>query len=99
MKEEEYEKGEIDFIGYHRKKIGIEKPNEDSPKFAIIAFTEDEKLGGKELACALRRADDLGLRLIIAISDRETSVTYYVAKRIILPGSKNTYYEIEWEQP
>ncbi|MEM5825936.1 MAG: tRNA-intron lyase [Candidatus Aenigmatarchaeota archaeon] len=99
MKEEEYEKGEIDFIGYHRKKIGIEKPNEDSPKFAIIAFTEDEKLGGKELACALRRADDLGLRLIIAISDRETSVTYYVAKRISLPGSKNTYYEIEWEQP
>lgn len=99
MKEEEYEKGEIDFIGYHRKKIGIEKPNEDSPKFAIIAFTEDEKLGGKELACALRRADELGLRLIIAISDRETSVTYYVAKRISLPGSKNTYYEIEWEQP
>lgn len=99
MKEGEYEKGEIDFIGYHRKRIGIEKPNEDSPKFAIIAFTEDEKLGGKELACALRRADELGMRLIIAISDRETSVTYYVAKRISLPGSKNTYYEIEWEQP
>lgn len=99
MKEEEYEKGEIDFIGYHRKRIGIERPSEDFPKFAIIAFTEDEKLGGKELACALRRADELGLRLIIAISDRETSVTYYVAKRINLPGSKNTYYEIEWEQP
>lgn len=99
MMEEDYDKGEIDFIGYHRKKIGIEKPKEDPPKFAIIAFTEDDKLGGKELACALRRADELGLRLIIAISDRETSVTYYVAKRISLPGSKNTYYEIEWNQP
>jgi tRNA-intron endonuclease len=96
---EEYEKGEIDFIGYHRKKIGLEKPGEDKPRFAIISFTEDEKLGGKELACALKTADDLGLRLLIGISDRETSVTYYLAKRIHLPGSRNTYYEIEWKQP
>ncbi|MEM7826710.1 MAG: tRNA-intron lyase [Candidatus Aenigmatarchaeota archaeon] len=99
MKDKDYKKGEIDLIGFHRKKIGLEKPGEDNPKFAIISFTEDEELGGKELASALNKADKLGLRLIIGISDRETSVTYYVAKRIDLPGSRNRYYEIEWEQP
>ncbi|MCD6093047.1 MAG: tRNA-intron lyase [Candidatus Aenigmarchaeota archaeon] len=101
MKESDYIKeGKlIDFIGYHRKKIGLEKPGESNPKFAIISFTEDEKLGGKELASALSKADELGLRLMIGISDRETSVTYYVAKRIDLPGSRNKYYEIEWNQP
>ena len=89
----------IDFIGYHRKKQGIEKPSEDKPKFAVVAFTEDEEFGGREMATALDEADKLGLRLIIAITDRETAVTYYVAKRIELPGSRNRYYEIEWDQP
>lgn len=89
----------IDFIGYHRKKQGIENPKDDKPKFAIAAFTEDEEFGGMEMAAALNKADKLGLRLIIAITDRETAVTYYVAKRINLPGSRNRYYEIEWDQP
>ena len=101
MKEEDYKTDRelIDFIGYHRKKQGIENPKEDKPKFAITCFTEDEEFGSRDMAAALDRADRLGLRLIIAITDRETAVTYYVAKRINLPGSRNRYYEIEWEQP
>jgi len=101
MKKEDYriERELIDFIGFWRKKIGVEKPFTDNPRYAIIALTEDEELGGRELAAALDQADKLGLRLILAITDRETSVTYYLAKRIELPGSKNRYYEIEWKQP
>jgi len=101
MTEDDYkeQQGKIDFIGFHRKKIGIEKPDTDNPKFAIISFTEDEELGGKQLASALSKADELGLRLMIGISDRETAVTYYIAKRIELHGSRNKYYEVEWIQP
>lgn len=101
MKEEDYQerKDLIDFIGYHRKKNAVENPKEDSPKFAIACFTEDEEFGSIEMASALDKADKLGLRLIIAITDRETAVTHYLAKRISLPGSRNRYYEIEWEQP
>lgn len=101
MKEEDYQSGKelIDFIGYHRKKNAVENPKEDIPKFAIACFTEDEEFGSVEMASALDKADKLGLRLIIAITDRETAVTHYLAKRISLPGSRNRYYEIEWEQP
>jgi hypothetical protein len=62
-------------------------------------LNEDESLSGKMLASALDRADELGLRLLIAINDRETSVTYYLANRIDLPGSEHKYYEIEWFTP
>jgi len=41
----------------------------------------------------------IGLELLLAICDRETSVTYYQVKRIEVPGSKYEYYEIEWVQP
>ena len=101
MSKEDYlkEKTPIDFVAYHRKKNGVERPGEDDPSFLIIALDEDEELSGKMLASALDRADELGLRLLIAITDRETSVTYYVANRIRLPGSQNRYYEIEWFTP
>lgn len=102
MKKEDYlkEKTPIDFIAWHRKKSNeIEKPDRDDPSFLVISLNEDEKLSGKLLASALDRADELGLRLMIAINDRETSVTYYIANRIQLPGSENKYYEIEWFTP
>jgi pheromone shutdown protein TraB len=54
---------------------------------------------GAQFADAIEKATKLGLDLMLAISDRETSVTYYRVKRIELPGSKYEYYEIEWEQP
>lgn len=94
------EKPEMDFVFWYRDENNItEKPNINDPSFVVIAKHEDEKLGGRELAKALGIADRLGLRLLIAIVDRESSVTYYVANRIDLPGSKNKYYEIVWLNP
>jgi hypothetical protein len=37
--------------------------------------------------------------MLMAIADRESSVTYYTIKRISLPKSEYEYFEIEWEQP
>ncbi|MFH0835700.1 MAG: tRNA-intron lyase, partial [Candidatus Micrarchaeota archaeon] len=94
------EKGELDFLLYHRRKGGIiENPKDGKPKFAMLALSEEEELGGAELAAAIERAKNLGLDLVLAICDRETAITYYRVKRIELPESKYEYYEIEWIQP
>jgi len=94
------EEGELDFLLYHRKKGGlIENPKEDKPKFVMLALSEEEEIGGAELAHSIEKAKSLGLDLILAICDRETSITYYRVKRIELPKSKYEYYEIEWVQP
>ncbi|MFH1285227.1 MAG: tRNA-intron lyase [Candidatus Micrarchaeota archaeon] len=92
-------KAELDFLLYHRKKGGIQNPKEDKPKFLMFSLSEEEYIGGAELADAIAQARDIGLELILAIADRETSVTYYRVRRLELPGSKYEYYEIEWEQP
>jgi len=98
--EKRVEREELDFLLYHRKKGGlIENPKEDKPKFVMMALSEEEEIGGAELARAIERAKELGLDLILAICDRETSITYYRVKRIDLPKSKYEYYEIEWIQP
>jgi len=90
---------ELDFLLYHRKKGEIETPKEDKPKYVMLALSEEEEIGGAELAQALSKAKQLGLDLILSICDRETSVTHYRVKRIELPKSKYEYYEIEWVQP
>ncbi|MBI3588678.1 tRNA-intron lyase [Candidatus Micrarchaeota archaeon] len=90
---------ELDFLLYHRKKEGIENPRHDKPKFVMLALSEEEEIGGAELAGAIEQAKQLGLDLILSICDRETSVTHYRVKRIELPKSKYEYYEIEWVQP
>lgn len=92
-------KAEADFLLYHRKQGGIETPKEDKPRFLMLSLSEEEYIGGAELAGAIEEAKRVGLDLILAIADRETSVTYYRVKRIELPGSPHEYYEIEWEQP
>jgi len=89
----------LDFLLYHRKRGGIEKPGEDRPKYVMLALNEEEKIGGAELASAIKKAADVGLDLMLAISDRESAITYYRVKRILLPGSKYEYYEIEWKLP
>ncbi|MGC8993376.1 MAG: tRNA-intron lyase [Candidatus Aenigmatarchaeota archaeon] len=102
MKKEDYlrEKTPIDFVAWHRKGGNqVERPDKDNPSFLVLSLNEDENLSGKMLASALDRADELGLRLLVAINDRETSITYYLANRIELPGSENKYYEIEWFTP
>ncbi|MFN7991800.1 MAG: tRNA-intron lyase [Candidatus Micrarchaeia archaeon] len=92
-------KPRLDFLLYHRKKGGIDTPKDSTPRFLMYSLTEDEYIGGTELAQALSECDRFGLEMMMAISDRESSVTYYVIKAIDLPGSEYEYYEIEWIQP
>lgn len=92
-------KPRLDFLLYHRKKGGIETPKDGTPRYLMYSLTEDEYIGGEELAKALAECEHFGLEMVMAISDRESSVTYYVIKAIDLPGSEYEYYEIEWVQP
>ncbi len=89
----------LDFLLYHRKGGDIETPRHDSPTYVMLALSEEEQIGGQELAEAIEQAKALGLDLVLAICDRETAITYYRVKRIDLPKSKYEYYEIEWVQP
>jgi len=89
----------LDFLLYHRKEGGIETPKDGSPKYLMYSLTEDEYIGGEELAGALDECRKSGLEMMMAISDRESSVTHYLIRRISLPGSDYEYFEIEWLQP
>lgn len=90
---------ELDFLLYHRKKGGIESPADGQPRFLMFSLSEEEQIGGEELAEAIEESKARGLELMLAIADRETGVTYYKVRRIQLPGSKYEYYEIDWQQP
>ncbi len=90
---------QLDFLLYHRKKEGIETPKDGTPRFLMYSLSEDEYIGGEGLAKALAECEHFGLEMMVAISDRESSVTYYIIKAISLPGSEYEYYEIEWIQP
>ncbi|MBI5046230.1 tRNA-intron lyase [Candidatus Micrarchaeota archaeon] len=92
-------KPRLDFVLYHRKKGGIETPKDGTPRYLMYSLSEDEYIGGEGLAEALAECKHFGLEMMMAISDRESSVTYYVIKAIQLPGSEYEYYEIEWVQP
>jgi tRNA-intron lyase len=89
----------LDFLLYHRVHGGIENPKTGKPKYLMLSLSEEEQIGGEELADAIEQCKRIGLELLLAICDRETSVTYYLVKRIEVPGSTREYYEIEWEQP
>ncbi len=89
----------IDFVLYHRKNNEIETPEKTKPRFGMLSLSEDEYLGGSELSAIINEAISNKQELIIAIADRETSVTYYKVKRIELQGSDYEYYEIDWMQP
>ncbi len=89
----------IDFILYHRRGGEAENPESEAPKYAMLSLSEEERLGGSELAGAIKAAKERKLELIIAIADRETAVTYYKVRQIKLPGSEAEYYEIDWMQP
>ena len=102
MRDEDYIDYPADFIAFRRKKVGcnwIRETPEDKPRYLLVAVSEDEHIGGIELASLLKKARELGLELLLSIIDRETAITYYVLKQIILPGSGQEYYEIEWMKP
>jgi tRNA splicing endonuclease len=92
-------KPRLDFLLYHRRKGGIDTPKDSTPRYMMYSLTEDEYIGGEELAKALAECRHFGLEMMMAIADRESSVTYYVIKAVDLPGSEYEYYEIEWIQP
>ncbi|MGC8629253.1 MAG: tRNA-intron lyase [Candidatus Micrarchaeia archaeon] len=89
----------IDFVLYHRHGGEADNPNNSGPRFAMLALGEEEYLGGSDLAAAIAEATRRKLELLLAIVDRETSVTYYTIRRILLPKSQHEYYEIDWLQP
>lgn len=89
----------FDYILYHRKGGDAESPDSGPPRFAMLSLSEEEYIGGREFAGALRRARESRLDLLLAIMDRETAVTYYRIRQIRLPHSRQEYYEIDWLQP
>jgi tRNA-intron endonuclease, archaea type len=89
----------IDYVLYHRKGGNAEDPEADAPRYAMLSLSEEEFMGGSEFAAAIKEAKERKLELIVAIADRETSVTYYKVRQIRLKGSYNEYYEIDWMQP
>lgn len=102
MVEKDYIDYPTDFVAYRRKKgegVWVRETPKDKPRYILVAVSEDEHIGGIELASLLKKAKDMGMSLLLSITDRETSVTYYVLKKIILPDSKYEYYEIEWMKP
>lgn len=92
-------KGALDYLLYHRKHGVAHNPRDGKPRFAMLALNEEEEIGGEELSRSIENAAKHGLDLLLAICDRETSVTYYRVKRIDLPKSRFEYYEIEWFNP
>ncbi|MGI0100685.1 MAG: tRNA-intron lyase [Candidatus Micrarchaeaceae archaeon] len=89
----------MDFTLYHRRNNEIETPGNSKPRFGMLSLSEEEYIGGAELSAMISEAKSNRQELIIAIADRETSVTYYRVRRIELEGSAYEYYEIDWMQP
>lgn len=92
-------KTSLDFVCFHRKGQDIENPKTGRPKYLMLSLSEEDYLSGAQLAKAIEECKQCGLELILAIVDRETSVTFYAVKRIDIPGSDYEYYEIEWVLP
>ena len=92
-------KTDIDYVLYHRHGGDADNPDTENPKYAMLSLSEEEYIGGSEFASAINASREMKLDLILAITDRETAVTYYHVKQIKLKGSDNEYYEIDWMQP
>ena len=92
-----------DFVAFRRKKKGKdwvrEAPPKDRPRYLLADLSEEEHIGGIELASLLAKAGGMNLNLILSITDRETAITYYALNKIKIQGAKFDYYEIEWLRP
>jgi len=100
MSKDDYIEAErADLLLYHRTKDGVEEPGKDQPTFLCITLPETLRMSGLEFGNALREAERKGLRLLIAVVDRETDINYYLARKIGLEGRQNDYYEISWFRP
>jgi len=102
MQKKDYVDYPAEYFGYTRiKKKGgwVRDTPKNPPRYLVSVVSEDEHIGGIELASLLRKAEKLGTELVLSINDRETSITYYILKKVELPGSNFEYYEIEWMRP
>jgi len=68
----------------------------EGASYAMKVFYESDVIKGAVLHSALSFCASNGIRLIIAIVDRDTSVSYYSVERVILEGSENMYFEVAW---
>ncbi len=100
MSKDDYDETErADLLLYHRTKDGVEEPGKNQPTFLCITIPETLRMSGLEFGSALREAERKGLRLLIAVVDRETDISYYLTRKIKLEGRENDYYEISWFRP
>lgn len=67
--------------------------------YAVKVFYEADVISGRALHSALSYCAEKGMDMLIAIVDRDTSVSYYTVERVMLEGSKNMYFEIGWFRP
>ncbi len=91
-----------DFVAFRRRKKGkswVRETPKDGPRYLVAAVSEEEHIGGVELASLLHKSESMNLELILSITDRETAITYYALNKIDLQGAKYDYYEIEWMRP
>jgi len=91
-----------EFLAFRRKKKGndwVRETPKDGPRYLLAAVSEDEHIGGVELASLLKKAEGMDLNLLLSITDRETAITYYALNKIKLKDSEYDYYEIEWFKP
>ena len=65
----------------------------------MYSLSEEDYISGEDLSKVLRTCVKRQLNMLMAIADRETSITYYLVKKVVLPGSKYDYFEIKWVQP
>ncbi len=90
------------YLAFRRKKTKegwVRETTEDGPRYLFVSVSEDEHIGGFDLASLLKKGSDMGLDVMLSITDRETSVTYYLLKKILLGEADYEYYEIEWIKP
>jgi tRNA-intron endonuclease len=102
LKKNDYVDYPADFVAFRRKKKGgswVREIPKDGPRYLLAAVSEEEHIGGVELASLLKKAGGKNLNLILSITDRETAITYYVLNKINHEGSNYDYYEIEWMRP
>ncbi|MGC9132654.1 MAG: tRNA-intron lyase [Candidatus Micrarchaeia archaeon] len=67
--------------------------------FLAIYFFEQGEMDFRRLLFLIKKAKELNARPILAIVDRETSVTYYTLRKIKLRSKNFDYFEIDWIKP
>ena len=72
------------------------KPNTHPPSFMAFPFFEDQLIGVEDFAQMLWYSKAHGLPPVLAVVDRESSVTYYTLNLIKTPNSPFHFCEIEW---